>query len=372
MIKILHIPNFYPPHKGGIEDVCHNIIEILKKEPDVQQKVICFSGNNLSITDKFEDVDIVRVGARIKISSQFLSFAYYIKLKNLIKSFKPDYIHLHCPNPLVSLYVYLAIPKGTKLIIHWHSDIVDQRKLYKIVSGIEKMVLDRSNKLIATSPNYIEKSLPLLRVKEKVSVVPNIINKSLFEYNEEIKKKVESIKSKYQNKKIVLFVGRHVPYKGLRYLLKAVPLVSSDCVVLIGGSGVLEESLKSMNKDGRVHFIGRIPDDMLPAYYYAADVFAFPSITKNEAFGVALAEAMYCNTPAVTFTIDGSGVNWVNINGVTGLEVENRDCEAYAKALDYILSNDAVCKEMASNARQRVFENFVEKQIEEKIKKLYE
>ena len=48
----------------------------------------------------------------------------------------------------------------------------------------------------------------------------------------------------------------------------------------------------------------------------------FPSITKNEAFGVVLAEAMYCYTPAITFTIEGSGVNWVNLHQVTGLEME--------------------------------------------------
>lgn len=53
-------------------------------------------------------------------------------------------------------------------------------------------------------------------------------------------------------------------------------------------------------------------------------MFAFPSVTKNEAFGVALAEAMYCYTPAVTFTIEGSGVNWVNLNGITGIEVSQR------------------------------------------------
>ena len=45
-------------------------------------------------------------------------------------------------------------------------------------------------------------------------------------------------------------------------------------------------------------------------------IFCFPSITRNEAFGIALAEAMYCGKPAVTFTIEGSGVNFVSLDGV--------------------------------------------------------
>ena len=86
-----------------------------------------------------------------------------------------------------------------------------------------------------------------------------------------------------------------------------------------------------------MHFVGRLSDEDLKLYHYAAFVFAFPSITKNEAFGVALAEAMYCGTPAVTFTIPGSGVNWVPPNGETGIEVPNGDDKAYAKAIDTLL-----------------------------------
>ena len=87
-------------------------------------------------------------------------------------------------------------------------------------------------------------------------------------------------------------------------------------------------------------------------------MFAFPSITKNEAFGVALAEAMYCGTPAVTFTIEGSGVNWVSVNNETGIEVANEDDIAYAKAIDTLLSNEQLHKEYTIRAQQRVKDMF--------------
>jgi glycosyltransferase involved in cell wall biosynthesis len=111
---------------------------------------------------------------------------------------------------------------------------------------------------------------------------------------------------------------------------------------------------------------------MLSRYYYAASVFAFPSITKNEAFGMALAEAMYCHTPAVTFTIPGSGVNWVNLDGVTGIEAPNGDVKAFAAAIDRLLTDEALAKSYAEAAHQRVAEHFTVSKMMEEMERCYQ
>lgn len=182
---------------------------------------------------------------------------------------------------------------------------------------------------------------------------------------------IEQLKEKYNHKKIVFFVGRHIEYKGLPYLIDAEKFVKSDCVFLIAGNGPLTEKIKSSCQSKRVFFVGRLSDDELLQYHYAANVFAFPSITKNEAFGVALAEAMYCYTPAVTFTIEGSGVNWVNLNGITGIECPNRDSMAFAAAIDTILSDDALAAKYAKAAHERVAENFTITKMMEKMNEVY-
>ena len=84
----------------------------------------------------------------------------------------------------------------------------------------------------------------------------------------------------------------------------------------------------------------------------------FPSITKNEAFGLALAEGMYFGKPAVTFTIPGSGVNYVNINGETGLECNNSDYKEYADALDKLIVDENLRYKYGEAARKRVLDNF--------------
>lgn len=184
-------------------------------------------------------------------------------------------------------------------------------------------------------------------------------------------KNVDAIKNKYKGKKIVFFVGRHIQYKGLPYLLEAEKYVKSDCVFVIAGMGPLTEQLKQECFSDRVFFVGRLSNQELVWYHMAASVFAFPSVTKNEAFGVALAEAMFCYTPAVTFTIEGSGVNWVNLNGVTGIEVPNKDVKAYAEAIDRLLTDEALAIQYANAAHQRVIENFTIPKMMEKMNEVY-
>ena len=130
--------------------------------------------------------------------------------------------------------------------------------------------------------------------------------------------------------------------------------VKSDCVFVIAGKGPLTEELKAQCHSSRVHFVGKLSDEELKIHHYAASVFAFPSITKNEAFGVALAEAMYCGTPAVTFTIPGSGVNWVSLN-----------------AIDTLLGDKELSRRFSENGKKRVKDNFTIPVMVEQMDKYY-
>ena len=140
--------------------------------------------------------------------------------------------------------------------------------------------------------------------------------------------------------------------------------------IYITGKGELTEKLKhEASSDNKIQFLGSVPDDVLKAYLSAMDIFCFPSVTKNEAFGLALAEGMYYSKPAVTFTIEGSGVNFVNLNGITGIEVPNRDAKAYADAIKKLASNRELREQYGRNGRKRVVENFLDKQFRENTRR---
>jgi len=367
--KILHIPNYYPPHVGGIEGVCYSIVTAL---PEYKHRIICFNDQKHTVEEVYEGVPITRCGVLAKLFSQSVSFSFYIKLCRIFKKFNPDIVHFHTPNPLISLYLLLSIPKKTKLFVHWHSDIIEQDLLYFFYYPIEWLLLRRADKILATSPAYVGGSRALLSRQDKLTIIPNTVDANRWKKREGDDRAIVKIKNLYERKKIIFTCGRHVPYKGLSYLINAVPVIAKNTVVVIAGEGPLTDELKKRAASlTTVYFVGRLSDDELRQYLYAADIYAFPSITRNEAFGVALAEAMYCGLPAVTFTIPFSGVNWLCLNGETGLESENGSVQALAGAINRLLTTDDLRRRLGANATHRIEANFTIETVKESLKELY-
>lgn len=368
-MRILHVSKYYYPYIGGVENICKYLVEGM---PQHQMAVVCFNEKRKDVVEEVNGVNVYRVATWLNISRQALSFSYFTMLHKAIKEFKPDIIHFHWANPFPAAVLLTMMPKNVKLIIHWHMDIIKQAKIYPLIKPVETALLKRADRIVVTSPQYRDGSLPLQPFRDKVRVVQNAIDEMSFVLRDSDDIQIKRIKNKYNGRKIVFFIGRHIQYKGLPWLIEAEKYVKEDCVFVIAGSGPLTDELKSLCHSNRVHFVGRLSDDELRWHHYAASVFAFPSITKNEAFGVALAEAMYCYTPAVTFTIPGSGVNWVNLNGTTGIEVENKDTVAYAKAIDMLLADEKLAKEKGEAGHRRVMENFTIPKMVEAMEQCYQ
>ena len=368
-MRVLHVGKFYSPVEGGIEAINKVVVNALK---GISQKVISFNTENKTVEEEVEGVPVVRCASLGAVASQPISFKYFSELRRHIKEYDPTVIHFHHPNPLVALYLLLSNPKDSaKLIIHWHSDVIAQKFLYPFTKPMETRLLRRADAIIATSPVYRDYSPCLKDYKDKVTVIPCSIDEKNFNLTPGEEKEVEEIKNKYGNRPIVFFIGRHVEYKGIKYLLEAEKLIKNDCVILIAGQGPLTDELKKAYKSDRIHWIGRLSDRDMKLYYHAADIFAFPSITRNEAFGVVLVESMYCKAPAVTFTIEGSGVNWVCPNNETSLEVANSNAEEFAGAVDRLLSDKELRDRLAENGKARALRLFSSDIVEAEYRDLY-
>ena len=352
---ILQIAKYYYPVEGGIETVTKYLGEGLTT---FEQVVVCFSQDGITRLDTVNGVKVYRIASSMKIASQDIAFSYYHYLKKIIYEEQPDIILLHCPNPFLYPITAKLTPKDVKLVLLWHSDILGKGILYKMVKQFEKVILRKADLILATSPNYIHPSSPIYDYRDKTEVVANGIIKSDFVWRAGDETTIEEVRRKYHHKKIVFFVGRHAAYKGIDYLIEAEKYIQSDCIILIGGRGPETERLKAMTHSERIKFIGRIPNEYLRCYYYASDIFAFTSCTKQEAFGIALAEAMYCGSVPVTFTIEGSGVNWVSVGGETGIEVPLGDVKAYAEAIDRLLTDRDLYMKYATAGKDRIVRMF--------------
>lgn len=365
---LLHVAKYYYPAEGGIETVTKYMAEGLT---DFNNVVICFSHDGITRMDTINGTKVYRIAPSLKVSSQDIAFTYYSYLKKIIQEYQPDIIVLHCPNPFLYPITISLIPKYSKFVLLWHSDILGKGMLYKGIKHFERRILRKADLILATSPNYIHPSSPIYEHRDKVRVVQNGIITADFRFRKGDEELITSIKRKYHGKKIVFFVGRHAQYKGIDRLIEAEQYIQSDCIILIAGRGPETEALKAMTHSDRIKFIGRIPNEELRHYYYAADVFGFASITKQEAFGIALAEAMYCGCVPVTFTIEGSGVNWVSVKSETGQEVPLGDVRAYAEAIDRLLSNPDLYMQYAAAGKKRVTSMFTCKQSNIEAAKIF-
>ena len=370
MKRILHISKYYYPFSGGTEQIARDCVNALKDE--YEQKVIAFNDGKEDKNDYVDGIEVIRCGCFAMISAQSLSISYKNRLHNTIKTFKPDIVIFHYPNPFVARFILKELQnKNIKFILYWHLDIVRQKLLRVFFKSQNRRLLERADKIIATSPNYIEGSKWLQSAKEKCVVVPNCINEERMKITLKIEEKAQKIRKENEGKTICVAVGRHTEYKGFTYLIQASKMLDDTFKIFITGTGELTDSLKKeAENDSKITFTGRLEDEDLKAYILACDIFCFPSITKNEAFGVALAEAMYYGKPAVTFNIPGSGVNYVCLDGVTGIEVENRSVEKYAISIRKLAGNEELRIKYGKAGKKRVIDNFLNKQFTRNIKQI--
>ena len=155
----------------------------------------------------------------------------------------------------------------------------------------------------------------------------------------------------------MVFLGVRRPYKGFDVLVAAARFLPAACRVVIVGGGErraeLEAQVRQHQVADRVVLAGRLGDDALRALFQSAAIFCLPSVSRAEAFGVVLLEAMAHGLPIVASDIAGSGVPWVSQHDVTGLNVPIGDAQALAAALSQLLADPARRDRMGRESRRR-------------------
>lgn len=376
--KVLQISNYMYPSIGGIEQVAGNIASVLNRH-GISQQIICFntdaSGDGIvcrrgeTIRAPLHDVEVIRCGSFAKIRSQSVSLTYPRELRRTLDEFNPNIVIFHYPNPYVAHLLLRQKQRDFKLILYWHADITKQKYLKLFFHGQNLKLIRRASVVVGATPLHIEKSAYAHYFADKGSVVPYMIDEKRLELSADEAENAQLIRERYGGRTLAFFIGRHVTYKGLEYLIKASRRISSDNIrFLIAGVGPLTEKLKKeARNDIKIEFLGPISDSLKRTYYSACDMICFPSITRNEAFGLALAEGMYFGKPAITFSIPGSGVNYINLNGETGIECPNGDINAYAEAILSFAGNTSLRDVLGNAAKRRIEERFTSSQFDSNI-----
>ncbi|MBD2299854.1 glycosyltransferase family 1 protein [Nostoc sp. FACHB-87] len=242
---------------------------------------------------------------------------------------------------------------------------------------VERAILEQADCVISTSPQEVEDLRQLISPSGRIKVIPCGINTEHF--GSVSKKVARQQLGIAQDAKIILYVGRFDPRKGIETLVKACAcLPNAVQLYLVGGSREdgadfqeqqrIQDLVDKLGLKGVTVFTGRISQALLPAYYAAGDICVVPSY--YEPFGLVAIEAMAAGTPVIAS--DVGGLQHTVVHGETGLLVPPRDPNALKSAIRSLLENPILQESYGNAARKWVQSRFSTPGVGNQIYELYQ
>jgi rhamnosyl/mannosyltransferase len=369
-LRILHVYKDYPPVRGGIEGHVRVLAEAAaSRGHDVT--VLVASSDRRARDETLNGVRIVKTARWFEVASTPIAPAMLVQARRLGRA--ADVVHLHFPHPPGET-AHLLSGVRARTVLTYHSDIVRQRRLLRLYRPLLARILARADVVVATSARYLETSPHLARVRDKCVVVPLGVDVARFARADPTR--AAALRRRVAgppDAPLVLAVGRLRSYKGLDTMMRALPLVPGARLAVVG-TGPMEGAWRALaatlGVGGRVTFCGEADDDELPAWYHAADLFVLPAVTRAEAFGTVLLEAMAAGLACVTTEV-GSGTSWVVQDGVTGRVVPPGDPAALARAVGTLLADGELRRLLGGAGAARARDTFDARTMIDRVLALY-
>jgi rhamnosyl/mannosyltransferase len=349
--RVLHLGKGYPPDRGGIETVVETLCRVERRWVETQALVIR-RGRSTGF-EVLDDVPVRRVGSAVTVGAVSIAPTLPMWLARA----DADVLVLHEPNPMALLAYYLARP-AIPLVVWYHSEVIRPRWKYRLLyQPLLDFALRRASRVVVASPPMLDVEA-LAPYRAKCVVVPFGLPLERYALSPGVSARSDALR-RAAVRPTLLFVGRLVGYKGVEVLLKALPGLDGDAVIVGDGPcrPTLESLARALGLGARVRFLGEVEGNELLAWYHACDVLVLPSITRQEAFGMVQLEAMLCARPVVSTDV-GTGVSWVNQHERTGLVVRPGDPRELHHALARLIADPGLRRSLGDAARARVLEHF--------------
>lgn len=375
-MRILHLGKYYPPVPGGMEVFLRDLAQAqTQRGHEVQVLVHQSPVRAPSSTDADGAVTLHRAQVLAKPAFTPLSPMFASRLAQVLKTFRPHMVHAHLPN-FSPFALLLPGMRDIPLVVHWHSDVLTTGSLplamlYPAYAVLERALLRRASRIVATSPFYLEASRPLRSFRGKCRVVPLGLAPERMQ-----RPPLEAVRDYRRDRQgfLVASVGRFSHYKGFEILVRAMARMR-DARAVIVGSGPEQDAVarlvRELGLQDRVELPGAVDDAELRLILASCDAYCQPSIERTEAFGVVLLEAMVFAKPLVTTDLPGSGMVWVNEDGATGLIFAKGDDEALADALHRLQSDPNLCSSYGLEGLRRLEERFTIPRVAQAMDAVY-
>jgi glycosyltransferase involved in cell wall biosynthesis len=350
-LRVLVATPLPPDVTGGIEEYAFSVIDAMRASGDEVRVVTTRYAREASRSSVAYGAVSLRA-AEILARPVLLNPRAYLRLFRLVRD--ADVVHVHMPFPIVEAVV-AAYGKilGKPVVVTYHMDAVVDRsssrpvhwlhlaavRLYRALSAVP--AVDLADRVCTNTKAYALQS-PVLRTRmERLTVIHQGISPSKFrQLSSDTAAEVRKSLLGDRYTRLVTFVGRLVPYKGLHVLLDSIRgRGRDDTLYVIGGKGPEEESLRRAIADHamtNVRLVGFVPDQDLMNLFGASDLVVSPSISALESTPITLLYARAVGTPVVGTQVGGTEETIPN-DGVAGLVVPAENPSALGAAMSRLL-----------------------------------
>lgn len=371
-MRIVQVTPFFYPHAGGVESHVRGLVREFAREGHDVTVVTSRFDRSLPEEEELEGYRILRSRTLGVVLDTPVDFG----VRRTVRDLAPDVFHLHYPPPLTSYFATRELARRkVPVCLTYHCDLylpgVGGRLLAELYQRVfVSSTLDRTRQIIVHTRSYGGTSA-MLRGRE-LAVIPSAVDLERFRPGLEAGDIRRNLR--LEGKRVAVFTGRLVPHKGVDVLLQALVQLPSDVALIVVGAGPRLPSLvgqaRRLRVEDRVRFCPRISDEDLPRYLSLADVFVFPSQSRLEGFGLAVAEAMAAGLPVVV--PDMPGVREVIEPGREGLLAEPLLASDLADKVRTLLDDPALAKRMGRAGRERAEARYALPIVARSLLNLYE
>jgi len=369
-VRVAQVTSYFEPHVGGVETHVRELSRALTRRGH-EVTVIAADTEGAGPASELGGVRVVRVPPR-SVWFQTPSMPAAVEA---IASGGFDLVHSHTPPPIAAW----RAARGSRRariphVLTFHCDPEIPRALGGIVVEawrltIGRATLRRTDHLISTTASYASTSRTIWNYSP--SVIPNAVDPGFFRPGASAPRTAGALPGTPGFR--VLCVGRLVEHKGLEQLVDAMAFLPRPTQLIIVGDGALRATIEARARaspaSDRIRLLGRVPLEDLPEVYRACDVFALPSVSRLEAFGIVALEAMASGLPVVASDIPG--VREVVTDGAEGYLANPLDPRSFAKSIDALLSDPLTRARFGRNGRSRVLREFTWERVAERVEQVY-
>jgi len=352
-MKILQMPAYFLPEKGGIE---HCVYYLAEEFLQAGNRVTVLTSGKRNESEDMGGIMVQRVPAWRVMKSPVSLQLFFALMRE-----QPDVAHLHYPHPFwLETGALVCRLKGIPYVVHCHGKEIEisgwKNALARCYNRtVFSLVLQGSAAIVTNTRKVIPQSRLLQQYRRKITTIPHGIDLRRFAPG----------RKAAQQAKTILHVGSLRRYKGVEYIIAALPAVLArypDTRLVIVGKGeqegVLRKQAEQMGVAGHVEFRRSAEPEELRGIYARADAFVLASPTIEESFGLVAFEALAMEVP--TIVTSGAGVSEIFEDEGIPHVVAPRDPGAIAQRVIEVFSH-----------RQKSYRNILEKYQWERIAPQY-